>query len=158
MLPLCPLTGLAPVMSSSSRTGMCGALLWLGWTCGSGEPAPYTPNPGPWDLLKFPCTHPTLTPQRAGENGSSGQAATKATTTAPIQPLFLRRIHLTGCQVNEQRQLLHVSTIRLTRGPHKGWFLWSTILTALNVPLWERKSQPLSILSPFTVMGEITSL
>lgn len=88
MLPLCTLTGLAPVMSSSSRTGMCGALLWPGWTCGSGEPAPYTPNPGPWDLLKFPCTHPTLTPQRAGENGSSGQADTKATITAPTQPLF----------------------------------------------------------------------
>lgn len=66
---------------------MCRALLRLGWTSCPEEPAPYTPNPGPWDLLKFPCTHPTLT-QTAGENGSSGQAATKATTTVLIQPLF----------------------------------------------------------------------
>lgn len=36
MLPLCTLTGLGPVMSSSSKTGMCRALLWLGWTYGSG--------------------------------------------------------------------------------------------------------------------------
>lgn len=50
MLPLCTLTGLGPITSSSSKAGMCRALLSLGWTYGS----PHTPNPGRWDLLKSP--------------------------------------------------------------------------------------------------------
>lgn len=36
MLHLCTLTGLGPITSSSSKSGMCRALLWLGWTYSSG--------------------------------------------------------------------------------------------------------------------------
>lgn len=89
MLPLCRLTGLGPLISSSSKTGMCGAPLWLGWTYGSGGASSTLHTKfrvlGPAEV---PCTHPTLTPQTSGQSDSSGQAAAKAMTTAHIQPLF----------------------------------------------------------------------
>lgn len=72
MLSLCTLTGLGPIMSSSSKTGMSRSLLWLGWTYGSGGASTLHIKSRAVGPAEFPCTHPTLTPPTAGENGSSG--------------------------------------------------------------------------------------
>lgn len=61
MLPLCRLTGLGPLTSSSSKTGMCRALLWLGWTYGSGGASTLHTTFGVLGPAEVPCTHPTLT-------------------------------------------------------------------------------------------------
>lgn len=131
MLHLYTLTGLGTILSSSGKTGTCKALFWLGWTHGSGSQHPTHKMQGHWHLLKFSCTHFTLTPETAGENSSSGHQS-----AAHIQWLFSENSS-SDCQVNEQiqqRQLLLSPTIRLTRSPLKGWFLWSTFLTAMFSP------------------------
>lgn len=151
---------------SSGKNVACRALLWLGWTycCGgAGTPCqhPKTRAAGP---AGPPCTYPTLIPQVAGENGSSGQVATtKAITADHIQSLFLEHSSSAGLPadwVASAAAAPHWSSDQADKvSPHRlvlRKFNSDNHVESLNVHLWETRSQPFSSLIPFTATGKIT--
>lgn len=131
----------------TDRTGSHTVFQWQDWDVQGSvltwldpwlrEPAPHTQNPGHWHLLWSSHAHTSHLPLKELEKTAAQDRLTPKWWPQLTFSHFFSENSSSDCQVNEQiqqRQLLHSPTIRLTRSPLKGWFLWSTFLTAIFSP------------------------
>lgn len=129
-LPWRMLTGARSIRSSSSKTGMCRALLWLDWSHRSwGAGTLRTPSP-----VGIPHVYPSTS---WGKRRLGKGCCNRAITAAHVQPPLPEHSSSAGYGWMNSFGRERCSSYPPSGwqgGPHEGWFLWSAILTIMFSP------------------------
>lgn len=158
----------------TDRTGSHTVFQWQDWDVQGSvltwldpwlrEPAPHTQNPGHWHLLWSSHAHTSHLPLKELEKtAAQDRLAPKWWPQLTFSHFFLRTPHLTVRWMNRS------SRDSCSTHPPSDWQGVPSKVDFYEVHFWQpylvlessfvgEKSQPLSILSPFTATGEITSL